>query len=231
MEKPSRPFQSVFENKNMFFEYLFKLVLSGQYDIAIKEAISANNYNLAMILNGFKVIEVNEDNVADGLWKNSMKTMADDTNLCPYERILYKYISGSSLTLLDEPLKKIVDTFDWSIKLLFHVKNIIDDYVEAKSKNFATFDVKEKLENSLYDVFSCETIKNPIKDIIYSIISNKLDILLVSFEEELQDSLKNKKASFFYGNKYLLRIMAQLCIISSTIDRAVINKDIKDAFI
>jgi nuclear pore complex protein Nup107 len=231
MEKPKRPAQSIFESKNMFFKYLFELVISGQYDLAIKEALSAKNYNLAMILNGFKAIEISEDSVADGLWKNSVKVMGDDTKLSAYERVLYKYISGSSLTLLDEPLQEIVNSFDWSIKLLFHVKSIIDDYVEAKTKNFASFGVKEKLENSLYDVFSSEEIKNPIKDIIYSLISNKLDILLVSFEEELQDSLNDKKTSFFYGNEYLLRIMAQLCIISSTIDRDVINKDIKDTFI
>lgn len=231
MRKPSRPFQSVFENKNMFFEYLFELVLSGQYDKAIKEAMNAKNHNLAMTLSGFKVIEVSEDSVADGLWKNLIKTMSDDINLCPYERMLYKYISGSSLTLLDDPLKKIVDEFDWSTKLLFHVKNIIDDYVEAKSKNFADFDVTEKLKDSFDDVFSSEPIKNPIKDIIYFLIFNKLDLLLDDFKAELQDSLEGKKTALFYGNEYLLRIMAQLCIISSTIDRDVINKDIKDAFI
>ena len=154
MEKPQRPAQSSFESKDMFFKYLFDLVLSGQHDLAIKEALSAKNFNLAMILNGFKTIETSRDQVADGLWKNSIKVMSENDSLCPYERILYIYISSSSLTLLDDSLKNIVDSFDWSTKLLFHVKAIIDEYVEFKSKDFDFFDIRGKFDNALNDVFT-----------------------------------------------------------------------------
>lgn len=231
MEKPQRPAQSIFESKDMFFKYLFDLVLSGQHDLAIKEALSAKNFNLAMILNGFKTIETSRDQVADGLWKNSIKVMSENDSLCPYERILYIYISSSSLTLLDDSLKNIVDSFDWSTKLLFHVKAIIDEYVEFKSKDFDFFDIRAKFDNALNDVFTPTSIGSPLINVIYSILSNKLNSLLTGYQRELKDSFKGKTTSIFYGNEFLLRVMAQLCIISSTIDKDILNKSVKDTFI
>ncbi|KAL6930842.1 uncharacterized protein HGUI_00586 [Hanseniaspora guilliermondii] len=231
MEKPQRPAQSIFESKDMFFKYLFDLVISGQHDVAIKEALSAKNFNLAMILNGFKSIEISQDQVADGLWKNSIKIMSENVRLCPYERILYTYISSSSLTLLDDSLKDIVESFDWSVKLLFHVKAIIDEFVEIKSKDLGSYDIRSKFDNSLNDVFTPTITGSPLIKVINSILSNKLNSLLTEYQKELKDSLKGKKTSIFYGNEFLLRVMAQLCIISSTIDKDVLSKDVKDAFI
>lgn len=231
MEKPQRPAQSIFESKDMFFKYLFDLVISGQHDVAIKEALSAKNFNLAMILNGFKSIEISQDQVADGLWKNSIKIMSENVSLCPYERILYTYISSSSLTLLDDSLKNIVESFDWSVKLLFHVKAIIDEFVEIKSKDLGSYDIRSKFDNALNDVFTPTITGSPLIKVINSILSNKLNSLLTEYQKELKDSLKGKKTSIFYGNEFLLRVMAQLCIISSTIDKDVLSKDVKDAFI
>lgn len=231
MEKPQRPAQSIFESKDMFFKYLFDLVISGQHDVAIKEALSAKNFNLAMILNGFKSIEISQDQVADGLWKNSIKIMSENVSLCPYERILYTYISSSSLTLLDDSLKDIVESFDWSVKLLFHVKAIIDEFVEIKSKDLGSYDIRSKFDNALNDVFTPTITGSPLIKVINSILSNKLNSLLTEYQKELKDSLKGKKTSIFYGNEFLLRVMAQLCIISSTIDKDVLSKDVKDAFI
>ncbi|KAL6929931.1 hypothetical protein ACO0SA_001337 [Hanseniaspora valbyensis] len=217
-------------NESLFFQYCFELLLTGDFGNAIKECVSVNNFSLAMIISGYKVDETsNADNT---LWRKTVKQLGDNTTLDTYERIIYKYLSGTVFDENDGDLVELIKKhYGWECHLLFYIKSIIDNEFESISSKFPQINIDLELTKALNLVFGQENTHHNIKDIMASLILDTENELFVSAKENLIKTFESDDITQFKTEKYLLRLLAHISIIIEIAKPGFIDQQSKNLFL
>lgn len=218
---------------HIFFKYIYELLLSGNFEKVYEECKLSDNITLAMVISGMQEylnpkIDTqfsNEFTSQQGikkhaLWRRTVHELAKTTELDPYERAIYYYISG---TLPDEGL---VEGSTWESDLLLNLNQILQINVENYLLQKGKIDKAELISTlsstspSLVSILNDASTRypressHPIRILIGSIILNTIDTLVHSSVKMLLDIMKgNETSNEILDEPYLLRIVTHLTII------------------
>ncbi|XBW35124.1 hypothetical protein QEN19_000687 [Hanseniaspora menglaensis] len=220
-------------NETTFYQFCFELLMTGEFGKAIEECVSANNLQLAMIISGYKIDFNDQTGQNENIsWRKALKKLSHDKELCNYEKLIYKYLSGSSLTEPDDTLEIFFkNNYSWEYQLLFSSKVIIDNEFETVSNKFSPIDIKFELKKALDLVFGQEIEMQNIKDIMASLILNTENELLSSAKEALIKTFETDANTQFKSEKYLLRVIAHVCIAIDISKPKTVDLEIKNLFL
>lgn len=220
-------------NESSFFQYCFEILLTGDFEKAVKECVSVNNFSLAMIISGYKTVEIQQFQKLDNtLWRKTVSKLSDDTNLNKYERIIYKYLSGSVLYGNDDAMGELMaNSYTWECHLLFFLKALIDDSLEATSNNFSPVNITTELRRGLDLVFETTGKHNNIQDMIAALILQAENEFFASAKNNLIKTFETEEITQFKTENYLLRVLTHAIIILDIFNSGFKDLDIKNLFV
>lgn len=220
-------------NENSFFQYCFEILLTGDFEKAVKECVSVNNFPLAMIISGYKTVEIQQTQKLENiLWRKTVSKLSDNTSLNKYERIIYKYLSGSVIFENEDELGELMsNSYSWECHLLFFLKALLDSFLEASSNNFSSVNITTELRSGLDLVFGTTSKHNNIQDIIAALILKTENEFFASAKDNLIKTFETEEITQFKTENYLLRVLTHVIIILDIFKSGIKDSEIKNLFL
>ncbi|CCK68215.1 Nup84p KNAG_0A05500 [Huiozyma naganishii CBS 8797] len=232
------------EQDHIFFRYIYEMLLSGNFEDAYEECKLSENITLCMILCGMQEyinpqIDTQLSEEFDSqqgvkkhcLWRRTVYQLSQNSQLDPYERAIYSYISGTM------PNEEVLSKCDWESELLLNLNSIIQIEVENYMISRGKVDPSELFvalpskTQTLQEVLNMVSAKHPVESehpvrvLMGAVISNNLETLLHSSVETLLDLVKGYESSIeLLDEPYLLRIISHVGILLDIIHPGTLSK-------
>ncbi|CCD23368.1 Nup84p NDAI_0B03340 [Naumovozyma dairenensis CBS 421] len=237
------------QDDQMFFKYIYDLLLSGNYDELFDECRLSENLTFSMILCGMQEyvnpkIDTQVDNEFDSqqgvkkhaLWRRAVFALSKSSNIGYYERAIYQYLAGVILEDNNAGKDQAI-LMDWETEFLLYLNQIFQIEVENYLLQNNKFDSEELVLQlpsksiSLPDILNLLASKypteseSPIRVLIGAIILDKLPSLVHSSVEMLQDLVAGEENNNdLLDEPYLLRVMTHLVIFLDFVTPGIISK-------
>ncbi|KAH3672655.1 hypothetical protein WICPIJ_010025 [Wickerhamomyces pijperi] len=205
---PARTGQTIHPNDreqdDLFFRYIFKLLVTGKYDQALDECATSNQWSLRLIMIGRNeffdpVLDCTEDDQMEhdgntttsgikkrSLWRRATYLLSRDETLLASERAIYAFLSGT----IDDALP-FAETYDE--ELMVYLNATFNSAVESKLIAMGKIPSEELISaipNSKLDIQQIlntidkskpEQAEDPLRILMGSIITNNVSEIINSF--------------------------------------------------
>lgn len=234
------------KQEDVFYEYVFKLILSGKYKEASQECESTQNWTMKMILAGVNnyfdpvidktmygedVIEESTHGIKKkALWRSTVHRLSKSEQLNKFERAIYGYISGD--------LSPLEVSTSWDMDLLIYLNHIITNEVErhlieeGKIPKDDLIVLFPKNQLSVQDVINAvfaarvEEGEHPLCTLMAAIITKNIPSIVSSSVTLVRSIMLGEEGTNeIVSESYLLRVVTHLVIFLSIMDPEAIDSD------
>lgn len=229
------------EQDNVFYKYIFDLLVAGKFTDAASECESTNNWTLRMILAGVnnyldpvidKEVSDRMDETTQGikkkaLWRRTVYLLSKNDQLPKYERAIYGYLAGD--------LSPLEVSTSYESDLLIYFNHIMLNEMEEKlissgrvpkSDLLTTFPktnlTVQKVMNTL-EATRPEESEHELRILMGSVINQRLPTILNAAVQKIDAIMTQETSSnAIMDESYLLRAVVHLSIFISIIDPQLI---------
>lgn len=232
------------EQDNIFYKYIFQLILSGHYKEASLECEATNNWTMKMILTGVnsyldpiidKDISDDTEEATHGikkraLWRSTVYRLSKSDKISTYERAIYGFLAGD--------LSPLESSTSWDSDLLIYFNHILTNEVELALVNEGRIPEEDLLVSfpksrmTVQDVLNIVASKrkieseHPLRVLMASIITKNIPAIVHSSLSFVGSSMLGKEdTDELLNESYTLRVIAHLAIFLSIIDPNAIAVD------
>ncbi|QLG72461.1 hypothetical protein HG535_0D01690 [Zygotorulaspora mrakii] len=240
------------EEDNVFFRYLFELLIAGKFEEAIEACGLTDNLTMSMILTGMQEymdpnidtqlgdeLETHQGIKKHALWRRAVFSLSQNLELSSYERAIYSFLAG------DIPPDKVLATSSWDLALLFYLNKILQTEIENYLLQNNKIEKGELILGGLssqspsiqnvLDIISARyesESEHPLRVLIAAVILDTLPSVLHSSVEVLLDIIKGVTTEDYLGeNPYLLRVVTHISIVLDIISPGFVSSSDKSKLI